>query len=153
MNAPGIFPRTYTATSLSELENIAAKVVAILEKQRTDRATILALEGDLGAGKTTLVQMIAKTLHVTEPVSSPTFVISKYYDLPSQRWSRLIHMDAYRLDGFPTEPLDLPTLFHDPQNLVCIEWPSIIKNDLPAKVISLKITVDTKETRTIEIDI
>src|SRR3989338_1544300 len=60
-------------------------------------STVVALSGDLGAGKTTFAQAVAKSLGVEETVNSPTFVIQKVYALSDQQWGRLIHIDAYRL--------------------------------------------------------
>src|ERR1700739_2778621 len=70
-----------------------------------DRATVVTLSGDLGAGKTTFVQAAANALGIEENVTSPTFVIEKIYQLPKKSdvrhrfFKRLVHVDAYRLEG------------------------------------------------------
>ena len=81
-----------------ELQAYARKFVASLMPHR-DAATLVTLSGDLGAGKTTFTQGIARALGVEETVASPTFVIEKVYVLTAQRWERLVHIDAYRLEG------------------------------------------------------
>ena len=136
-------------TSLEELATYATDLVTFLNTSNTTNngATVVTLTGDLGAGKTTLSQMIGQELGVTEPISSPTFVISKYYDLKKQNWRRLIHMDAYRLEGQNLEPLDLPTLFADSNNIILIEWPEYIMSALPKKHTSVSISHDSNNSR------
>ena len=62
---------------------------------RAPRASVIELVGDVGAGKTTFVKGLAKALGVSEPVSSPSFTISKTYALPDG--GNLVHYDFYRL--------------------------------------------------------
>lgn len=95
-------------------------------------ATILALHGDLGAGKTTFTQILARTLGVTEDVVSPTFVIQKNYSLEGAIFSQLIHIDAYRLDNAKQlEVLGWHDIVADQSNLIVIEWPEHIEELLP----------------------
>lgn len=88
-------------------------------------ATVVALQGDLGAGKTTFVQGLAKALNVREHITSPTFVIQKIYPIAGDvHFDRLVHIDAYRLEG--KQELDILHFgddVEDPKTLVCIEWP------------------------------
>lgn len=99
---------------------------------------ILALHGDLGAGKTTLVSVIAKELGVGESIISPTFIIYRAYDILREAnligaaFTKLVHIDAYRLTGEEdAKKLRLDELFADPTNLVCIEWPEHVDGLLP----------------------
>ena len=62
-------------------------------------ARVVALMGDLGAGKTTYAKAFANALGVNDHVTSPTFVIEKRYPLHNQNFSQLIHIDAYRLEN------------------------------------------------------
>ncbi len=89
-----------------------------------DAATVVALVGDLGSGKTTFVQGVARALGVLESVTSPTFVIQKVYSTPRGRWKNMVHIDAYRFTS-PTEAhiLRLEETLRDASNLVFIEWP------------------------------
>lgn len=101
-------------------------------------ATIVALSGDLGAGKTTFVQGIARSLGIEEPVTSPTFVIMKIYDLSGQKFSRLVHMDVYRLKGKEhLRVLGWDALCADSGNLICIEWPEKIEGAIPQDAIRI----------------
>lgn len=109
----------------------SARLIASLT-HRTDSATIIALSGDLGAGKTTFAQGIARALGVDENVTSPTFVIEKIYQLENQAFARLIHIDAYRLnDPHELEVLGWKEIIADPLNLIVIEWPEKVGELIP----------------------
>lgn len=101
---------------------------------------VVCLYGDLGAGKTTLVQGIAKGLGIKRRITSPTFIIARKYN---NFW----HIDLYRLDN--ADGLGLPEIFADPKNIVIIEWPEIIKNILPKHYYEIKIKTISKNKREI----
>lgn len=112
----------------------AARFVA--ELAPGTRATVLPFSGELGAGKTTFVQGIARALGVEERVTSPTFVILKIYNLHDRPFKHLVHMDAYRLKGKEhLRVLGWDALCADPGNLICIEWPEKIAGAIPADAI------------------
>jgi len=112
--------------TLENFNNEAKKFAEKLEMD-ADHAKVVALHGDLGAGKTTFTQQVALTLGVTEPVVSPTFLIQKKYPLEGQVFANLIHIDAYRLENAEQlEVLDWADLICDPSNLIFIEWPEHI---------------------------
>jgi tRNA threonylcarbamoyladenosine biosynthesis protein TsaE len=105
---------------------------------RADSATILALSGDLGAGKTTFAQGIARALGVSEQVTSPTFVIEKIYVLENQAFARLIHIDAYRLnDPHELEVLGWKEIVAEPANLILIEWPEKVAGMIPVSAMRI----------------
>ena len=84
--------------SIPELEQFARHFLEHLAA-KGDGATIVGLSGDLGAGKTAFVKAAAKALGISEEVLSSTFVIAKFYDIPEHHhWSRLVHVDAYRIE-------------------------------------------------------
>ncbi len=89
---------------------------------------VICLQGDLGAGKTTLVQGIAKGWGSLDAVSSPTFILVNMYRRADQ--SRLFHMDAYRIDStLEAEELDLDSMLA--QGPLLIEWPERIDGLVP----------------------
>lgn len=97
--------------------------------------TVICLEGDLGAGKTTLTQSIAKGLDVKDYVTSPTFTIIKEY----VGRLNLYHMDAYRLDS-EDDMYDLGYDEYINSDGVCIiEWASKIKGLIPKAAINITI--------------
>ncbi len=106
----------------------------------------VALSGDLGAGKTTFVQALARALGIAETVQSPTYVLMKSYPIAYRQFTTLIHIDAYRLEK-PEEFAALrPEIFlADPTNLVCIEWPEKVGEALPKPDLLLKFSSEGAE--------
>jgi tRNA threonylcarbamoyladenosine biosynthesis protein TsaE len=139
---------------------------------KDDSATIVGLFGDLGSGKTTFTQALAKHLNVAEVVTSPTFVIEKIYLLnDSQKLSenplrltrangfeeipkafgRLIHIDAYRLDsGKELLSLQFAEIQKDPKNLILIEWPERVEDILPSDLIKINFKFISENEREID---
>lgn len=125
-----------------ELSNFARTVLTAL-KSSEGRATLLTLAGDLGAGKTTFVQALAKELGVTETVQSPTYVLMKSYATTHLRFKKLVHLDLYRLgkaEEFAT--LQPESFLGDTDALVCIEWPERAGDLLPKPDASLRFSAD-----------
>ena len=93
-----------------------------------NNGSLICLQGDLGAGKTTLVQGLAQGWGSLDPVSSPTFIIVNTYRRPDN--SQLYHMDAYRLESAPeAAELDLDEMLS--RGSLLLEWPERIENILP----------------------
>ena len=143
--------------SLEEMANFARGIFAKLEKSsQSNQATILALQGDLGSGKTAFVKALAEVLGIKEIVTSPTFVIEKIYTLEkksqntAQSFSKLIHIDAYRLDR-PEElaKLGWAEICANPKNLICIEWPERLSSLIPSDALHLRFTFIDEQTREI----
>ena len=80
---------------------------------------VLILTGELGAGKTTFAQGVARGLGITEPITSPTFVMSKYY--PPVASLGLLHLDVYRV-GAADQLLDLWSELDAQNSLTLVEW-------------------------------
>ncbi len=147
----GVMPQTYTISNLTDLTAFAKRFLAVLTKETipTD-SVVVALSGDLGAGKTTLVQTLALELGVTEVVQSPTFTILKKYHTTSLRFPELFHMDAYRIEEeSELGPLRFAELLDTRESLFCIEWAEKIASALPENVITLTMEASPDETRQI----
>jgi len=118
-----------------------------------DCASVFALQGDLGAGKTTFVQGFLKGLGSKKRVTSPTFVLMRRHKLPGQNVKNVFHIDAYRLkkpEHFA--PLELDVILNGPHNVVLIEWPEKAKRFLPKSTVRLQFKYGKKENeRTITI--
>jgi tRNA threonylcarbamoyladenosine biosynthesis protein TsaE len=124
------------------LPMLARKVLAQLTP-KGDRATLLTLAGDLGAGKTTFVQALGQELGIKETMQSPTYVLMKKYELAGQPFHTLIHLDLYRLatkEEFAT--LAPETFLKSPGTLVCIEWPERVGDALPKADLELKFSAE-----------
>ncbi len=116
-------------------------------------ATVFALQGDLGAGKTTFVQGFLKGLGSKTRVTSPTFILMRRHKLPGQKIKNVFHIDAYRLKKPEhLEPLELDVILNGPRNVVLIEWPEQAKRFLPKDTVRLQFKHGKKENeRTISI--
>jgi tRNA threonylcarbamoyladenosine biosynthesis protein TsaE len=139
-----------TTNNLEETKKIA-KDFALSLKPAIDSATVVGLYGDLGAGKTSFTQGMATAMGINENVASPTFVIEKIYELKNQNFSRLIHIDAYRLDK-QDEILYLgwKQIISDPKNLVLVEWPERISGIMPEHI-KVSLSHISENSRGIEI--
>ena len=108
---------------------------------------VIAMTGTLAAGKTTITKGIAKSLNITDEITSPTFCLISEYEgrIP------LYHMDVYRLEGSEDFiNLGVEEMLYG--NGVCIiEWSEKVKSELPKKSILMKITPKENEMREIEI--
>ena len=103
------------------------------------QALIIALEGDLGSGKTTFIQGLAKGLKIKESVLSPTFLILKQFPIFLKKFQDFYHIDAYRLKN-SKELLELgfTDLLNNPENIIVIEWADKIKKILPKHIMKIK---------------
>lgn len=127
--------------SIQELETYAGDVLAEIASLPREDAVVLALTGELGAGKTAFVKALAKHLGVDEHVTSPTFVIMKTYDLSVEGrkdtrtqfgFKTLTHIDAYRLENVrELEVLGWKELLADSDALIAIEWPEKVPGAMP----------------------
>lgn len=105
---------------------------------------LVCLDGDLGSGKTTLMQGIAIGWGSLDPVSSPTFVLINVYRGP--RAARLYHMDAYRISGYEeAEELDVETMLA--QGPLVIEWADRVQPVLPEERIWVHLSWISDEQR------
>lgn len=104
---------------------------------------LITLEGELGSGKTTFTQGLAKGLGVNQVVNSPTFTIIKEY---AGRYP-LYHMDVYRLEG-GVEDLGFEDYFFG-DGITIVEWPSIIKEYIPNHYLNITISKVNDEQREI----
>ncbi len=132
-----------------EMNDFAADLVARVERQGGG-ATVIALSGELGAGKTTFAQAAARSLGVEETVNSPTFVIEKIYALSNQKWQRLVHIDAYRLkSAAELHAIGWGDIVADTSNLVIIEWPENVTDAIPHGAYAVRIDIVDDEERSI----
>ena len=107
---------------------------------------VLVMSGDLGAGKTTFVQGLAKGLGIVERVTSPTFILMKEY--PGGRFP-LMHLDVYRLSKVQ-EVIDLGIdEYLDPSYVVAVEWGDRVEPLLPQDHLKVELLHDGGDSRTV----
>ena len=131
---------------MAELEDFAcdfaARLTDLVKQADSDKAVVIGLRGELGAGKTAFTKEVVKIFGNDRNVTSPTFVILKNYALPEkddkQKFSRIVHIDAYRLkNAHELEVLGWADILADKNNLVLIEWPEIVSDIMPDDTIYL----------------
>ena len=131
------------SNSAEETIELGKKIGSLLKK-----GDVIAMQGTLAAGKTTITKGIAQALNISDTITSPTFcLISEYYGTMP-----LYHMDVYRLDG-EEDFVNLGTddmIYGDGVSI--IEWSEKIMNELPKKTIILKLTPEEDGSRTITIE-
>jgi tRNA threonylcarbamoyladenosine biosynthesis protein TsaE len=111
------------------------------------RGDVVCLEGDLGSGKTTLVQGVAAGWGSSDAVSSPTFVLVNVYRRSDAE--RLAHLDAYRLErSADAEALDLDALLY--AGPLVVEWADKIKASLPKEHLRLRLAWVQDEHRSMK---
>lgn len=129
---------------LSEIQEAAAQVIRWAGEE-----TIWVLQGQMGAGKTTLVKAIGHVLGVTDEVSSPTFGIVNEYT--SGKGQSIYHFDFYRMDD-PTEALDIGIEEYFYSGSIClIEWAEKIAQFIPDEFLLIKIEILSEHSRKIHL--
>lgn len=113
----------FFSRSAEQTRRLGMRLGGLLQK-----GDVVALQGDLGSGKTTLVQGIAQGWGSLDPVTSPTFVLVNLYRRPGE--GALFHLDAYRLDNAQDAlDLDVDEMIED--GILVVEWSERIASALP----------------------
>lgn len=152
--------KEFIANSPEETQKIAQDFSGEIfrHQKKSKKAIILALEGDLGSGKTTFTQGLAKGLGIKESITSPTFVLIKKYKIeaagdlpdsagnwqagslrPGANFRSLFHIDCYRVDKpWQMQELGWDEIINNPENIIVIEWPEKISEILLEDKIVIK---------------
>ena len=137
--------KTVYSRSEEETEKIASEIAAALSPGDT-----VLLRGNLGAGKTVFSRGFARGLGCEDTLSSPTYTIVQEYQLPSG--ARLYHMDLYRIaDAASALGFGVDEFIDDPKAYKLIEWPERIESLLPEKCLTVEITHEGDEERSLRI--
>ena len=145
VNMPILDANTFEFFSRSpeQTRRVGMRLGALLES-----GDVISLDGDLGAGKTTLVQGLAAGWGTTDPVSSPTFVLVNVYRRSDEQ--RFAHLDAYRLSGpMEADDLDLDALIAD--GPLVVEWAPRIQEALPDERLNIYMEYVQEEHRQMNI--
>lgn len=140
----------FVTNSAFETKKIAKNLV-----EKLKNGNILALYGDLGSGKTTFVQGLAKTLGIKKRIISPTFVIIRVYKIG---FKNFYHIDLYRIENEKDiRGLGIMEIINNSENIVVIEWAEKMKSLMPRNRIDInfeylgenkrKITIKFKSQR------
>jgi len=137
--------------NLKDINKVAERILEDVNKRNFKNAKVVTLSGDLGAGKTTLTQEIAKALGIKEKVISPTFVIMKKYKTTHDSFKQLVHIDAYRLEkSQELMSLGWSDLLKDEGNLIILEWPEKVLECLNNDIYKVILNHEDEENRSIE---
>lgn len=141
----------HISKSLRETKEIAQNFLNTIF--RGDTSTVVALQGDLGAGKTAFAQVVGEILGIEEGIRSPTFVIEKIYAINYKDFKNLIHIDAYRLEK-ASELLHLgwEEIVKEPENLILVEWPENVAGIIPPEAKKIYFKFIDESTREIFLD-
>lgn len=135
---------TITSDSPEALDQVVQEIVAFAKDKK-----VWLFEGEMGAGKTTLIRAIGRVYHIEDMINSPTFSIVNEYQ--NEDGETFYHFDFYRVKD-EMEALDIGCdEYFDSGNLCFIEWPSKIKNILPQGTFSIQIKVAGNTNRIIEL--
>lgn len=123
----------YLSHSPEETQQFAREEALRLVGEGAGQPIVIALEGELGAGKTTFTQAFAEALGVHEHLKSPTFVLMKHYKITgAPKYHTLYHLDCYRLNSSADLiPLGTRDTIHLPGTIILIEWAERVKDILP----------------------
>ncbi|HEY4510838.1 MAG TPA: tRNA (adenosine(37)-N6)-threonylcarbamoyltransferase complex ATPase subunit type 1 TsaE [Candidatus Paceibacterota bacterium] len=135
---------------LEDVDAYVAKLIQSLPARTT--ASLIALSGDLGAGKTTLAQAIGRTLGVKEKIPSPTFLVMRSYATHHPRFSRFVHIDAYRVESVDElKLLGFEKILKEEETLICVEWPERIESLLPREGVHIHFKNTGEREREIDV--
>jgi len=132
--------KQFIAPTLDDLGAVAAEILDFVEDQK-----ILAINGKMGAGKTTLIKSLCNALGAEDTVASPTFsLVNEYTDADG---NGIFHFDFYRIKKLE-EVFDIGYEEYFYSGLYCfIEWPEMISDLLPEEHVKIQIEVNEHEER------
>lgn len=149
------FPEKMHIATAADMTKVAERLFQCILKMKNDKAIILAFQGNLGAGKTTLIKAFVEKFDISaERVTSPTFVMMKRFAIVGPGLLRnFIHIDTYRTESpAEIEQLGWADIVANPANIVCVEWPERIPALMPPNALHIMINYEnTGEGRTIEV--
>ena len=145
----------YRSFSSAYTKNFASRLARrVTSAPRGKSASVLALHGELGAGKTTFVQGFLRALGVRQRITSPTFLIVHRYALAKRKslnakhgFTAAYHIDGYRLKrASELSSLGLKEIFGNPSHIVLVEWPQRLKRQLPRRAVRVEFHHGARES-------
>ena len=143
-----MIPMTISVPTLAALPNAAAQVQQAIA---ASGAMVVAFEGEMGAGKTTLIRALAAALGVPDNVSSPTFaLVNEYRD---SRNKPVYHFDFYRIDSVEEAERMGAAEYFDSGYLCLVEWPARVASLLPEPRLEVRLEIIGSKAREIQLKI
>jgi len=140
----GLKKHTIRCAHLEEIDQVARKII-----KNAGNNKVWLFEGEMGAGKTTLIKAICEAFGVVDLVNSPTFSIVNEYR--NEQDDIFYHFDFYRLKDI-TEAIDIGAEeYFDSGDYCFIEWPSKVEQILPEEVLRVNVTIEGKDERLVEL--
>ncbi len=142
--------KTHKTLSSGETQKLGEEFAnRLAPNAKRKNATVIALQGDLGTGKTTFTQGFLRGLGIKRRATSPTFIIMRRYKVASG-FKNLYHFDAYRLrKATDLEALEFKIILSNPENIILIEWPERIREILSKNTVWIKFMHGKKENERI----
>lgn len=132
---------------LKDISDIDTAAKIFVEKFGNKK--IFAFYGEMGAGKTTFIKAVCKSMEVTGTITSPTFSLVNEYE--TDNGMTIYHFDFYRIENIE-EVYDFGYEDYFYSDKMCfIEWPELVETLLPEDVVEVKISVDDNEQRLISV--
>ncbi len=132
-----------TGVHLARMEEIGRQLASALRP-----GDVVLLFGPLGAGKTTLIRVVARALGVTDSVRSPSFTIANIYAGPVT----INHLDLYRLEGIEEEDALALEEYLTPDAVALVEWPEAGREQLGEPAFEIHLDHESLETRTVRVE-
>ncbi len=127
--------------SLSDTKVLAYKFAKLIE----DNGCFINLYGEIGAGKTAFVKLLAEAIGVTEKVTSPSFVILNEYHSAK---IPMYHFDLYRLENEGVKTItDELREYSEGRQITCVEWAEFSQNEIPFNHIKINVTYEDNDYR------
>lgn len=143
-----MIPKILLVATLADLPAAAAQVQAAIAESG---CSVVAFEGEMGAGKTTLIRALAATMGVADDVSSPTFaLVNEYRDGQGRP---VYHFDFYRIESLDEAERMGATEYLDSGYLCLVEWPARVAALLPTPRLEVRLAVLSAESREIELSL
>lgn len=135
-----------------DTQKLGKKLATALKGKRGATACSVVLQGDLGSGKTTLVQGFAKGLGITTRLLSPTYIIVRQYEVKQSVFNQFYHIDLYRVAKYiDRTDLGLDEIFANPSNIVVVEWAEYVPNIVKKAQVRISFNVQEAMRRTLSI--
>ena len=143
-----MLPLLVIANTLADLPAAAAQVQAAITVLG---CRVVTFEGEMGAGKTTLISALAAAMGIEDDVSSPTFSLVNEYRVANGQ--PVYHFDFYRINSIDEAERMGATEYLDSGYLCLVEWPTRVEALLPVPRLEVRLEVEPNENRTIKLRI